>query len=131
MYPFDSPFTIYHKMSKTVAIYGATAFTAGPVIEYLDNHPDSGQFKLILSGRNLEKLDKIQAKLSKKVEIVGLELSDEAGVKSLVNRSDVIINVAGKLLAFVRAKLTRKDLTASTMLRLSYGKLKSYLDISS
>jgi len=129
--PFVSPFTIYYKMSKTVAIYGATAFTAGPVIEYLDNHPDSGQFKLILSGRNLEKLNKIQAKLSKKVEIVGLELSDESGVKSLVDRSDVIINVAGKLLAFVVAKLTRKDLTASTMLRLSYGKLKSYLDISS
>ena len=118
-------------MSKTLAIYGATAFTAGPVIEYLDNHPDSGQFKLILSGRNLEKLDKIQAKLSKKVEIVGLELSDEPGVKSLVDRSDVIINVAGTLSLFVLAMLTRKDPTASTMLRLSYGKLRSYLRIPS
>jgi short subunit dehydrogenase-like uncharacterized protein len=85
------------KMSKTVTVYGATAFTAGPVIEYLDNHPDSGQFKLILSGRNLEKLDRIQAKLSKKVEIVALELSDEEGLRALVDKSDVIINVAGKL----------------------------------
>ena len=84
-------------MSKTVTVYGATAFTAGPVIEYLVNHPDSGQFKLILSGRNLEKLDRIQAKLSKKVEIVALELSDEKGLRALVDKSDVIINVAGKL----------------------------------
>jgi short subunit dehydrogenase-like uncharacterized protein len=88
---------IDYEMSKTVTIYGATAFTAGPVIEYLDNHPDASQFKLILSGRNLEKLDRIQAKLNKKVEIVALELSDEEGVKSLVDSSDVIINVAGKL----------------------------------
>jgi len=86
-----------NEMSKTVTVYGATAFTAGPVIEYLDDHPDSGQYKLILSGRNLEKLDKIQAKLSKKVEIVALELSDEKGLRALVDRSDVIINVAGKL----------------------------------
>jgi short subunit dehydrogenase-like uncharacterized protein len=89
-------------MSKTVTIYGATAFTAGPVIEYLDHHPDSGLFKLILSGRNLEKLDRIQAKLSKKVEIVALELSDEEGLQSLVGRSNVVINVAGKLPDFSR-----------------------------
>ena len=42
-------------------------------------------------------MDKIQARLSKKVEIVALELSDEEGVKELVERSDVIINVAGML----------------------------------
>ena len=82
---------------KTVTVYGATAFSAGPCIEYLVDHPESSQFKLILSGRNQEKLDKIQARLSKKVEIVALELSDEEGVKELVERSDVIINVAGML----------------------------------
>jgi short subunit dehydrogenase-like uncharacterized protein len=83
---------------KTVTVYGATAFSAGPCIEYLVDHPESDQFKLILSGRNQEKLDKIQARLSKRVEIVALELSDEEGVKELVERSDVIINVAGMLL---------------------------------
>lgn len=109
---------------KTVTVYGATAFSAGPCIEYLVDHPESSQFKLILSGRNREKLDKIQARLSKKVEIVALELSDEAGVKELVERSDVIINVAGMLSCLhLRLKLIIKDLIANTMPRLSSSKL--------
>jgi short subunit dehydrogenase-like uncharacterized protein len=84
-------------MSKTVTVYGATAFTAAPVIEYLIEHPEASEFTLILSGRNKEKLQKIKNKISKDVEIVALELSDEKGLKELVERSDVIINLAGEL----------------------------------
>lgn len=85
-------------MSKTVAIYGATAFSAGPAIEYLLNHPDASQYDLILAGRNRDKLAKVKSSLckGKDVETVVLELSDEAGVKSLVDKADVVINFAGK-----------------------------------
>jgi len=84
-------------MSKTVAIYGATAFSAGPAIEYLVNHPDASQFNLILAGRNQDKLAKVHSKLCKgqDVETVALELSDEAGVKDLVDKADVVMNFAG------------------------------------
>lgn len=84
-------------MSKTVAIYGATAFSAGPAIEYLVNHPDTSQFNLILAGRNRDKLANVHSKLckGKEVETVALELSDEQGVKDLVDKADVVMNFAG------------------------------------
>lgn len=82
-------------MPKTVTIYGATAFSAGPTIGYLANHPESAEFDLILAGRNRQKLDKVQSGLDKKADVVAVQLDDEEGVKSLVERSDVIINFAG------------------------------------
>lgn len=84
-----------HRMSKTVAIYGATAFSAGPTIEYLVQHPEAAQYSLILSGRNREKLEKVKSNLAPDADVVVLQLDDAAGVKSLAERADVIINVAG------------------------------------
>lgn len=83
-------------MTKTVAVYGATAFSAGPTIEYLLDHPESADFDLILAGRNGDKLDKVVSGFSKKVETVVLQLNDEEGVKKLAERTDVIINFAGR-----------------------------------
>ena len=82
-------------MSKTVAVYGATAFSAGPTIEYLLNHPDSADFKLVLAGRNRQKLEKLKSSLSQDVEIAALGLDDHEAVKNFVERADVIINLAG------------------------------------
>lgn len=83
-------------MSKTVAIYGATAFSAGPTIEYLLNHPDSADFKLVLAGRNRQKLDKLKTSLSQDVDVAVLGLDDQEAVKGFVQTADVIINFAGK-----------------------------------
>lgn len=82
-------------MPKTVAVYGATAFSAGPTIEYLLDHPESAGFELVLAGRNGQKLDKVKSGLSRKVETVVLRLDDEGGVKAFTERADVIINFAG------------------------------------
>lgn len=112
-------------MSKTVAIYGATAFSAGPAIEYLVNHPDASQFELILAGRNRDKLANVHSKLckGKEVETIALELSDEKGVKDLVDKADVVMNFAGmRDISLDREVAELQVLTASTMLRLSSGK---------
>jgi short subunit dehydrogenase-like uncharacterized protein len=82
-------------MPKTVAIYGATAFSAGPTIEYLLNHPESADFKVVLAGRNRQKLEKLEASLSQNLEIAVLALDDSEAVKSFVDSADVIINLAG------------------------------------
>jgi short subunit dehydrogenase-like uncharacterized protein len=82
-------------MPKTVAIYGATAFSAGPTIEYLLNHPESADFKVVLAGRNRQKLEKLESSLSQKLDIAVLALDDSEAVKSFVDSADVIINLAG------------------------------------
>lgn len=79
----------------TLIIYGATAFTAAPLLTHLDDHPEGDQFELILAGRNGQKLDKAKKELKKKVEIVAVELTDEEGVRALVGKGDVVLNLAG------------------------------------
>lgn len=108
-------------MSKTVAVYGATAFSAGPTIEYLLNHPDSSDFKLVLAGRNRQKLDKLKSSLSQNVEIAVLGLDDQEAVKSFAESADVIINLAGMSCrtTYMYDADGRKDRTASTAEKLS------------
>lgn len=86
-------------MTKTVAVYGATAFSAGPAIEYLLDHPESADFELLLASRNGEKLDKVNSGFSRQSETVVLQLNDEEGVKKFAERADVIINFAGEALS--------------------------------
>lgn len=79
----------------TVIVYGATAFTAGPLLPYLDTHPDADEFDFILAGRNKSKLDAASAKLNSKPETVAVELGDEEGVRRLIDKGDVVMNLAG------------------------------------
>ncbi len=80
----------------TIVIYGATAFAAGPLLPYLDEHPDGDDFDFILAGRNKSKLDAANAKLNIRREVVPLDLSDEESVKKLVATADVVMNLAGE-----------------------------------
>lgn len=82
-------------MPPTIVIYGATAFTAGTLLTYLDTHPDGHEFNFILAGRNRSRLETANAKLRTKREIAAVDLSDEEGVRDLVGKADVVINLAG------------------------------------
>nr|XP_019010531.1 uncharacterized protein I206_05003 [Kwoniella pini CBS 10737]OCF49312.1 hypothetical protein I206_05003 [Kwoniella pini CBS 10737] len=83
----------------TLIIYGATSFTARQLLAYLDNHPDKASFEFILAGRNQEKLESTNVKLSYPREIVACQLNDEDGVKSLVEKGDVVVNLAASMIA--------------------------------
>lgn len=120
-------------MVKTVAIYGATAFSAGPAIEYLLSHPESADFRLVLAGRNRQKLEKVESNLAKgkDVEIAVLELGDEEAVKRFVESADVIINFAGMssvTSAAISVRVTDfvQDLTVNTMEKLSSSRSQHY-----
>lgn len=87
---------------KTVTIYGATSFTGSQhLVPYLDSQY-AGQINILLAGRNRSKLEALNASLSGSNEkfrsIAALTLDDPAAVKTLVEKSDVIINLAGALL---------------------------------
>jgi short subunit dehydrogenase-like uncharacterized protein len=79
----------------TIIVYGATAFTAGPLLPYLDTHPDGEEFDFILAGRTKSKLDAANAKLTTKRKVVALDLKDKEGVRGLVEKGDVVMNLAG------------------------------------
>ncbi|ORX39430.1 hypothetical protein BD324DRAFT_619686 [Kockovaella imperatae] len=81
--------------TPTLTVYGATSFTARELLRYLDHHPDGESFNLILSGRNEEKLKAATKDMKRDKELVACELTDEESVRDLVDRSTVIINLAG------------------------------------
>lgn len=89
---------------KTVTVYGATSYTGSThLLPYLDTNY-AGQVHLIIAGRNRSKLDALNASLSaineKHRSVAALSLDDPAAVKALVDKSDVVINLAGELLLF-------------------------------
>ncbi|WWC95166.1 hypothetical protein V866_002020 [Kwoniella sp. B9012] len=79
----------------TLIIYGATSFTARNLLSYLDTHPEGDSFEFILSGRNQQKLEIANGKLQRPREVVSCQLDDEDGVKKLVEKGQVVVNLAG------------------------------------
>nr|XP_018261104.1 uncharacterized protein I303_06825 [Kwoniella dejecticola CBS 10117]OBR83262.1 hypothetical protein I303_06825 [Kwoniella dejecticola CBS 10117] len=79
----------------TLIIYGATSYTARQLLAYLDTHPDSVSFDFILAGRNQQKLEQANNKLSQSREVVACQLDDPDGVRSLVAKGDIVVNLAG------------------------------------
>lgn len=97
----ERSFPIINTM-KTVTVYGATSYTGSThLLPYLDTNY-AGQVHLVIAGRNRAKLDALNATLSgsneKHRSVAALTLDDPEAVKALVDRSDVIINLAGKSL---------------------------------
>ena len=79
----------------TLIVHGASSFTATELLSYLDSHPQGDQFEFILAGRTLSKLEAKNRDLGTEREIVVVDLTDEASVKELVSKGDVVINLAG------------------------------------
>jgi short subunit dehydrogenase-like uncharacterized protein len=81
----------------TLIIHGASSFTATELLSYLDSHPQGDQFDFILAGRTLSKLQAKNAELGIEREVATVDLSEEASVRGLVERGDVVVNLAGRL----------------------------------
>jgi short subunit dehydrogenase-like uncharacterized protein len=83
--------------NPTLIIHGATAYTALTLLSYLESHPQSDEFDIILAGRNLKKLEDVNSGLNVKRELFRVNLKDEGEVRELVGRGNVVINLAGEL----------------------------------
>ncbi|KLT44441.1 hypothetical protein CC85DRAFT_271240 [Cutaneotrichosporon oleaginosum] len=84
--------------TPTLVVYGATSYTAKHhLLPYLASHPDADSFRLVLSGRNIDKLTAVNDLLPPNAEreIFPLKLNDQGGVEALCKRADVVLNLAG------------------------------------
>ncbi|WVR09607.1 hypothetical protein IAU60_006679 [Kwoniella sp. DSM 27419] len=104
----------------TLIIYGASSFTARQLILYLDTHKDISRFDFILAGRNRERLESANGRLGTKREIAVCDLKDEQAVAELVEKGQVIINLAGPF----------RWHNAETLIRECAKKGKHYVDLT-
>lgn len=79
----------------TLVIHGASSFTATELLSYLDSHPQGDQFEFILAGRTRSKLEAKNAELGIKRQVEVVDLTDERSVRALVEKGDVVLNLAG------------------------------------
>jgi short subunit dehydrogenase-like uncharacterized protein len=84
-------------MSKTVVVLGATGFTGQIVATYLATHPERSKFKVILAGRNQEKLDAIISSVppDSNFQTVKANVNSEEEVENVVKMANVVINTVG------------------------------------
>jgi short subunit dehydrogenase-like uncharacterized protein len=79
----------------TLIVHGATAYTSHFLLLYLESHPQTNDFDVILAGRNLKKLEDVNSTLKVKRELFQVNTKDEDEVRAMVNKGDVVVNLAG------------------------------------
>jgi short subunit dehydrogenase-like uncharacterized protein len=87
-----------------IIVWGATGFTGQIVTEYLDNNYGS-EIRWAIAGRNLEKLQNVKQKLQldAKIECMVGDSFDEASLRAISSRTDVIISTVGPYALYGKA----------------------------
>ena len=101
----------------TLIVHGATSFTASALLLYLRDHPDLPSLTIILAGRSLSRLETRRSSLGVNWECHALDLSDESAVRALVDRGDVVLNLAGPFKLHGAEALIRYVVWSRTELR--------------
>ena len=80
-----------------IVLFGATGFTGALTAEYLAHHGPDG-LRWALAGRNLEKLEKVQAQIGGSaggVELIVADSGDPAAMAELAARTRVLLSTVG------------------------------------
>ncbi len=88
-------------MSKTydLVVYGATGFTGRLVAQYLDAHGPQ-DLRFALAGRNLEKLEKIKAKLVRKPDLIQANANDPESLAAMAKSTQVVLSTVGPFIKY-------------------------------
>lgn len=80
-----------------VLVLGATGYTGKLIVQYLESHPQRGQFSLGIAGRSLQKLQILskELSLSSDVSIFAFDITSYAEVEGVVQTASVVINCIG------------------------------------
>ena len=87
-----------------IIVWGATGFTGQIVTEYIHNNYGS-EIRWAIAGRNLEKLQNVKQKLQldAKIECLVGDSFDEASLRAISSRTDVIISTVGPYALYGKA----------------------------
>ena len=87
-----------------IIVWGATGFTGQIVTEYFHNNYGS-EIRWAIAGRNLEKLQNVKQKLQldAKIECLVGDSFDEASLRAISSRTDVIISTVGPYALYGKA----------------------------
>ena len=94
------------KRRYAVVLYGATSFvgkiTAHYLAEFLSNaeDKDGANVTWAIAGRDEEKLNELQSKLTSKVDIIIANSKDEASLDKMTKQTQVIISTVGPYLKY-------------------------------
>ncbi len=77
-----------------IALLGATGFTGGLIAHYLDQHAPSTT-RIVLAGRNPAKLESVTGGLSRRIEVVRVDVTDPVSVRELAESTRVLITTVG------------------------------------
>jgi short subunit dehydrogenase-like uncharacterized protein len=89
-----------------ITVFGATGFTGSLIAEYLTSKVHHPNLKVVLAGRNMEKLSKLKQNLAKQhggwpgaePELAVADTHDTLSLDELVRRSKVVLNCSGPYL---------------------------------
>lgn len=77
--------------SGPIVVYGASGYTGKLISAELGRRGA----RIVLAGRNRDKLEALASELGGEVEVAAVSLSDRAGLRELLNRASVLIGCAG------------------------------------
>ena len=89
-----------------VVLYGATSFVGQITAHYLTNflsnnkNEDGSNVSWAIAGRDEDKLNKLQAKLESKVDIIIANSIDAASLDKMTKQTQVIISTVGPYLKY-------------------------------
>lgn len=86
----------------TFIVYGASGYTGQLTLEYICKHCDPTKVKFALAGRTAHKVEAVKKKVFAEYEwkgvdppVIGASLKDPQDVRRMVQRCDVMVNIAG------------------------------------
>jgi short subunit dehydrogenase-like uncharacterized protein len=81
-----------------VVLYGASGFTGKQTVEYFARHPQCGEIRWAIAGRNRQKLEAVRDEVggaAKNVDILVAESHDDAAIHAIASRTRVLLTTAG------------------------------------
>ena len=108
-----------------VVLYGASGFTGFQTVQYFAQHPQRGQVRWAIAGRNRQKLEAVKAQLGAAVgdvDVLVVDSRDSCLVDRMVAQTRVILNTAGPFALYgtgivdacVRQRTHYVDITGET-----------------
>ena len=105
-----------------IVLYGASGFVGKQTVQYFARHPDLGQIRWAIAGRNRQKLEAVREEIGVAVDILVANSRDQQAIDAIVAQTRVLLTTAGPFALYstalvdacVRFKTHYVDITGET-----------------